>query len=93
MASDRDRMLVGEPYLADDPQLIADRRRCRLLTEQLNSTSVAVLATGVIVGPGVTIGEDSVVGAGSVVTKIYRRVTCASATPAGSYASSEPGSA
>jgi hypothetical protein len=69
MASDRDRMLVGEPYLADDPQLIADRRRCRLLTEQLNSTSVAVLATGVIVGPGVTIGEDSVVGAGSVVTK------------------------
>jgi maltose O-acetyltransferase len=34
-------MLAGEPYLADDPELLDDRRRCRLLIEQLNSTSVA----------------------------------------------------
>jgi maltose O-acetyltransferase len=34
-------MLAGEPYLADDPELLDDRRRCRLLTEQLNATSVA----------------------------------------------------
>jgi maltose O-acetyltransferase len=41
MPSQKDRMLAGEPYLADDPELLDDRRRCRLLTEQLNSTSVA----------------------------------------------------
>ncbi len=34
-------MLAGERYLADDPVLLDDRRRCRLLTEQLNSTSVS----------------------------------------------------
>ena len=27
-------MLAGERYLADDPELLEDRRRCRLLTEQ-----------------------------------------------------------
>jgi maltose O-acetyltransferase len=41
MSSHKDRMLAGEPYLADDPELLEDRRRCRLLTEQLNATSVA----------------------------------------------------
>jgi maltose O-acetyltransferase len=34
-------MLAGEAYLADDAQLVADRRRCRLLTERLNATSIA----------------------------------------------------
>ena len=34
-------MLAGERYLADDPELLEDRHRCRLLTEQLNVTSVA----------------------------------------------------
>jgi maltose O-acetyltransferase len=38
--SHKDRLLAGEPYLADDPQLIEDRHRCRLLAEQLNATSV-----------------------------------------------------
>jgi maltose O-acetyltransferase len=42
MASDKDRMLAGEPYLADGAELIADRHRCRRLTERLNSTSVAL---------------------------------------------------
>jgi maltose O-acetyltransferase len=41
MPSHKDRMLAGEPYLADDPELLDDRRHCRLLTEQLNATSVA----------------------------------------------------
>ena len=41
MPSHKDRMLAGEPYLADDPELLDDRRRCRMLTEQLNATSVA----------------------------------------------------
>jgi maltose O-acetyltransferase len=40
VASHKDRMLTGEPYLADDPELLADRRACRLLIERLNSTSV-----------------------------------------------------
>src|SRR6185312_15707013 len=38
--SHKDRLLAGEPYLADDPELLEDRHRCRLLTEQLNATSV-----------------------------------------------------
>lgn len=40
MPSHKRRMLAGEPYLADDPELRDDRLRCRLLTEQLNATSV-----------------------------------------------------
>lgn len=40
MPSQKDRMLSGEPYLADDPELREDRRRCRRLTEQLNGTGV-----------------------------------------------------
>jgi maltose O-acetyltransferase len=34
-------MLAGEPYVSDDPELREDRRRCRLLTERFNATSVA----------------------------------------------------
>lgn len=41
MPSHKDRLLAGEPYLADDPELLEDRHRCRLLTEQLNAVSVA----------------------------------------------------
>ena len=41
MPSHKDRLLAGEPYLADDPELLEDRHRCRLLTEQLNATSVS----------------------------------------------------
>ena len=41
MTDHRQRMLGGEPYLADDTELLADRRRCRLLSEPLNSTSAA----------------------------------------------------
>jgi hypothetical protein len=40
MPSHKDKLLAGEPYLADDPELPEDRHRCRLLTEQLNATSV-----------------------------------------------------
>jgi maltose O-acetyltransferase len=36
----RERMLRGEPYLPDDPELVADHRRCRLLVERFNATSV-----------------------------------------------------
>ena len=41
MPSQKDRLLSGQPYLSDDPELREDRLRCRLLTERLNATSVA----------------------------------------------------
>jgi maltose O-acetyltransferase len=40
MGEQKDRMLRGELYLADDPELGADHRRCRLLVERFNATSV-----------------------------------------------------
>ncbi len=36
----KERMLRGELYLAADPELEADHRRCRLLVERFNATSV-----------------------------------------------------
>ncbi len=39
MPSQKDRMLSGQSYLSDDPELVEDRLRCRSLTEQLNATS------------------------------------------------------
>lgn len=32
-------MLRGEPYLANDPALLVERRRCRLICEAFNATS------------------------------------------------------
>ena len=49
----RDRMLAGELYIADDPELAGQR----------------LAGGGVIVAPGVTIGENTVVGAGAVVVR------------------------
>jgi len=40
MASQKELMLRGEPYLAADPQLEAERRRARRLTDRLNAASV-----------------------------------------------------
>ena len=34
-------MLRGDEYIADDPELNAERLRCRLLTERLNASSAA----------------------------------------------------
>ena len=44
MASHKERMLAGELYLADDPELIADAERAALLMERFNASSVADLA-------------------------------------------------
>lgn len=41
MPSQKHEMLAGRSYLSDDPELRDERLRCRLLTEQLNATSVA----------------------------------------------------
>ena len=45
MSTHKQRLLAGESYLADDPELLADRYRCRLVTERLNATSVGDDAT------------------------------------------------
>jgi maltose O-acetyltransferase len=39
MASEKDRMLRGEPYFAGDPDLLLERKQCRLLCERFNATS------------------------------------------------------
>ena len=36
MRSQRERMLSGEPYRADDPELMADRQTCQRLLEVFN---------------------------------------------------------
>jgi maltose O-acetyltransferase len=41
MSEMKDRMLAGEPYLANDPELVADRERCALLVQQYNATSAS----------------------------------------------------
>jgi maltose O-acetyltransferase len=40
MSDQKDRMLRGELYLANDPELTADHHRARLLIERFNATSV-----------------------------------------------------
>jgi maltose O-acetyltransferase len=37
MPTPKERMLAGEPYLSDDPELLDDRVRCRRLTWRLNA--------------------------------------------------------
>jgi len=43
VSEQRDRMLRGEPYLADAPDIRAESRRCALLLERFNGTSVTQL--------------------------------------------------
>ena len=44
MDSDKNRMLRGEPYLANDPALLLERKQCRLLCERFNATSFGEIA-------------------------------------------------
>jgi len=39
MTSEKDRMMRGEPYLANHPDLLRERKECRLLCERFNATS------------------------------------------------------
>jgi maltose O-acetyltransferase len=39
VASEKDRMLRGVPYLANDPALLEERKQCRLACERFNATS------------------------------------------------------
>ena len=36
----KDKMLAGELYLPDDPDLVADKERCSRLVQQYNATNV-----------------------------------------------------
>ena len=96
----KQRMLSGELYRADHSELVADALRARRLEARFNGADPAdeagrwavleeLLGGGVIVLPGVTIGADTVVGAGAVVTGACRRAWSRSATPLGSSAGSD----
>ncbi|HET8525772.1 MAG TPA: maltose acetyltransferase domain-containing protein, partial [Actinomycetota bacterium] len=37
MGSEKDKMLAGELYRASDPELVAERRRCRTLLQAFNT--------------------------------------------------------
>ena len=45
VATEKDRMLRGVPYLANDPALLDERKRCRLVCERFNATSFGDTAT------------------------------------------------
>jgi hypothetical protein len=74
----RERTLHGELSIADDADNEAEFERVQELLAEFNGSAPrawgdrdAWLGGGVIVCPGVTIGQDTVVGAGAVVTKIF----------------------
>lgn len=46
MGENKERMLRGELYIADDPDLLADYYRGRLLVERFNATSVTEVDQG-----------------------------------------------
>jgi len=45
VSEQRDRMLRGDLYLADDPMLIEERARAQRLLEQINATGIDLLTT------------------------------------------------
>jgi maltose O-acetyltransferase len=45
MALEKDRMARGRSYLAGDPELLLERKQCRLLCERFNATSFGETAT------------------------------------------------
>lgn len=82
-SSQKERMLRGEPYLADDPELVADATRCHRLLERFNATGVddreertAILrellgsiGDGVVIRPPLTMdyGYQTSIGAGTFI--------------------------
>jgi len=61
LRSEKDRMLRGEPYLANDPALLEERRHCRLVCERFNATSFGDTASrrAILEGMLGEIGEDA----------------------------------
>ncbi|GAB3089554.1 sugar O-acetyltransferase [Micromonospora schwarzwaldensis] len=61
MSAMKDRMLAGEPYLADDPAIVADLERAARLTERFNRSAAGdpqgrLAALRELLG---TLGEDA----------------------------------
>jgi maltose O-acetyltransferase len=76
----KERMLRGEPYLADDPQLVADRRRAEELLARLDAAApeerdallrelLGEVGEGVVIRPGFRCdyGANISIGAGTFV--------------------------
>jgi maltose O-acetyltransferase len=59
--SEKDRMLRGVPYLANDSALLEERRQCRLVCERFNATSFADTAArrAILAGLLGRLGEDA----------------------------------
>ena len=60
--TEKQKMLAGDLYHADESELAADRLRADRLIRAYN-------ATGAVILPGVTVAEDAIIGANSVVTR------------------------
>lgn len=83
MTSQKERMLAGEPYIADDPELAADALRAAVLSERFNATSavdpdgrraaltalLGKLGEGVEVRPPLRVdyGSQITIGAGTFI--------------------------
>ena len=75
--TEKQKMLKGEYYNAFEETLLQDRKRAKQLCQQLNDLSDASQAERSqlfkqflnIVLPGVRIGNNTVIGTGSIVTK------------------------
>jgi maltose O-acetyltransferase len=64
--SERDKMLSGELYRPSDP---AQRRSGLELGRPVDIGRNVWIGGGAIILPGIRVGDDAVIGAGSVVTK------------------------
>ena len=76
MKTELEKCLAGEPFFGGDPEIaeLPDDGSdgcefCLTYAKPVKICDGAWLGGGVIVLPGVTIGRNSVVGAGSVVTR------------------------
>ena len=83
MTSERDKMLAGELYRPDDPELVEERRRCRELLDAFNAEPVPGRLAALVGSAGrdcevvaplmcdygwnISLGERAFVNAGAVI--------------------------
>jgi len=61
MGEQKDRMLVGQPYLADAPDLVAERTACQQLVGRFNGAADGATRCGILTQLFAGIGADSLV--------------------------------